>query len=107
MMYPSRYSRVEPVNELASRRPPLLRGGVAATFNKMSRYLSQGAAREVRTSCNSGLTFPAVPNLGGVTFAGSARPPLLEGGELIFSRFFQFVHTFGAAKDSYATRESK
>jgi hypothetical protein len=38
----------ESVNELATRRLPLLRGGVAATFKKMSRYLSQGAAGEVR-----------------------------------------------------------
>jgi uncharacterized protein len=71
---------------------PSFEEGSLRPSRKMSRYLSQGAAGEVRTNCNSGLTSPATPNLGSVTFVESARPPLLEGGvELIFSRFFQFA----------------
>ena len=35
---------------------PLLRGGAAAPFKKMSRYLKQGAAGEVSHICNKCLT---------------------------------------------------
>ena len=41
-------------NELDSRFFPLLRGGVAAPYKQMSRYLSQGAAGEVRRLLGNG-----------------------------------------------------
>jgi hypothetical protein len=71
------------------RRLPLVRGGVAAPFKKMSRYLIQGAAGEVRSLLQQRFDLPGRAEFKVALHLLDRRgQPLLEGGEWIFARFF-------------------
>src|SRR5206468_683674 len=79
-----------------SRWPyPLLRGGVAAPYKQMSRYLEQGAAGEVRNMFQQGFDLPrrAEAKVAWHLLDRRANPSSKEGIWPYLS-FVQFTHTF-------------
>ena len=79
-----------------SRRPyPLLRGGVAAPYKQMSRYLEQGAAGEVRNMFQQGFDLPrrAEAEVAWHLLDRRAAPSSKEG---IFA-FFKFLSNLSNA----------
>src|SRR5882724_6652485 len=81
--------------ELFKKQYPLLRGGVAAPYKQMSRYLEQGAAGEVRNMFQQGfdLPRPAEAKVAWHLLDRRDAPPRRRGYGLL-QVFVQFIHSF-------------